>query len=523
LKKTPQKATQLDYDAAKTTGRRKAPRNSVHAEHVILPDSKRKKLLGTIQDQVRNASICAWMIRRHLDYVSRFKMQFRTGNDSLDRLVKRIFDWHASPLNFDIAGRFGRDEMFRMFELEVVTAGDAALVKLGSGHLQAIESDMIACPKVGKWNQQLKRYDQIDKSLLEKIDPETGVILDPDRPGRVAGFCICNRGADGKQVAFDHVEDAANVIYDGYFTRFSSQVRGISPLSTAINSIQDVYESVDYALAKAKVHQLFGLALMRDYAGADSDQEELNAWGSAVGQSMGTDEAMTGATSETDAGTKQIASSVQSVKPGEMLMLDMDTKGRIDTIESRTPSNEFKEFQEFAIRVSLIALDIPYSAFDSRSASFSGIVADNNLYENACKSKRDKNRWRRENYSNWLLQRAWNGETGFPLRKVAEAAGIGSLMELQAEVEWVASGMPWLQKLQEVQGDTKAIAIGADNPIDVCRRRGTDFFDNIDKLAASYEYAKSKGVPLMIGEPGQESIARIDEGYGEPEGEKDEE
>ena len=126
----PAAAVRLDYDATKTTGRRRAPSTSVVAEHVMLPDSKRKKLLATVQDQQRNASAAAWMIRRHLDYVSKFRFQFRTGKDALDKVVNRLFHWHAQPRNFDIAARFGREEMFRMFEAEKVTAGDAGMIKL---------------------------------------------------------------------------------------------------------------------------------------------------------------------------------------------------------------------------------------------------------------------------------------------------------------------------------------------------------------------------------------------------------
>jgi capsid protein len=505
-KRVPTKATELDYDATKTTPRRRPPSSKVTAEHVILPDSKRKKMLGTVQDQVRNASVAAWMIRRHLDYVARFKFQFRTGNEQLDRLVNRLFDWHAQPRNFDVASRFGREEGFRMFEMECITAGDAAMVKLADLHLQAIESDMIAFPKVGKWNNKTKQYDRIDRDLADKVDADTGVVLDQRYPGRVLQYCICNRGKDGKQTSYDHLESAANVIFDGYFTRYSSQVRGVSPLSTAINTIQDIYEGIDYALAKAKVHQLFGLALMRDYSGAADDQEEVNQFGMAAGQNPGTDEAMESA-SETEAGTKQIATSMQEVKPGQMMMVDMDLKGRIDTIESKTPSTEFQNFEALAIRLALLALDIPYTAFDSRASNFAGLIADNNMYENACRHKREKNKWRRIDYGEWLLERAWNGATEFPLRQVANAAGITRLRDLQDEAEWVPSGMPWLQKLQEIQGDIKAISIGADNPISVCKRRGQDFFENIDKTAQAYEYAASKGVPLMIGEPGQATVA----------------
>lgn len=499
-KKAPRKATQFDYDAVKTTNRRRKPTERLRAEHVILPDSKRKKLLSTVQDQIRNASTAAWMVRRHLDYVSKFKFQFRTGDEQLDNLVNRIFKWHAQPKNFDVAERFGREEMFRMFELEKVASGDAAMIKTSDGKLQAIESDLIAYPSGGT----------IPQDLAADVDRDTGVVMDASKPGRIAYYCICNRGKEGIAVNFDHLEDAANVIFDAYYTRFSSQVRGVSPLSTAINSIQDVYEGVDFNLAKAKVHALFGIALMRDYSGASTDQEEVYEFGGASGIKQGLTESATNAPA-TDAGTKQIEASLQEMKPNEMLMVDMDTKGRIDTIESKTPSAEFKDFTEFVIRLSMLALDIPYSAFDSRSSSFSSMIADQNMYEVSCKWKREKNQWKRHEYSDWLLETIWNNpQSEWPLRQVAQSAGIVRIRELQDLVEWVPAGFPWLQKLQEVQGDIKAISVGLDNPIDACKRRGGDFFINIQKTADAYAYANSLNVPLMIGEPGQASVVEAE-------------
>lgn len=499
--RTPKNARQLSYDAAKTTHRRRAPSSRVVAEHVILPDSERKKLLGTVQDQVRNASIAAWMIRRHLDYVSKFRVQVRTGNEKLDTLLKRLFDWHARPLNFDIAGRFGREEMFRMFELEKVTAGDAALIKLKSGHLQAIESDLIALPAEGRWRADQNRADPLPSEIAATVEKNTGVVMDPGRPGRIKQFCICSRQPNGTRLSFDHLEDAENVIFDGYFTRFASQVRGVSPLSTAINSIQDVYEGIDFNLAKSKVHALFGIAIMRDYVAGESAGEEAAMLGAAAGL------ADPGESADTDAGEK-ISASLQEMSPNQMMMIDMDTKGRIDTIESRTPSSEFREFTEYVTRLSLIALDIPYTALDSRATTFSGMIADQNLYEVSCRGKREKNLWKRKEYSDWLLAREWKDESSrWRIREVAEAAGYTELRHLQEAVEWVAAGFPWLQKMQEVDGDIKAISIGLDNPVDAARRRGGDVFKNLDKTAEVYDYAKKLGVPLMVGLPGQSSVA----------------
>jgi hypothetical protein len=47
------------------------------------------------------------------------------------------------------------------------------------------------------------------------------------------------------------------------FDRFD-QLRGISPLAAAINTLRGTYEGFDYALAKAKVAQMFALAFYRE-------------------------------------------------------------------------------------------------------------------------------------------------------------------------------------------------------------------------------------------------------------------
>ena len=518
-------AHSFEYDAAKSTGRRRAPQTAIYAEHVVLPESKRCKLLATAQDQIRNVTLVAWMVRRHLDYVSKFLLQFRTAASetdtarvALDNQVRRLFHWHGQPRNFDIARRLGREEAFRLFELEKVVCGDAALVRLPGMRFQAVESDMIAAPRVGKWDPARKAYSPIPRRVAQEVGKDTGVILDPAAPGAVSHFCICNRGADGKQVAYDHLEAAANVIFDAYYTRLSSQVRGVSPLSAAINTIQDLYEGVDFNLAKAKVHALFGIALMRDYA-ASTDQQEVYGMGAAAGQTQGATESSATA-SETAEGTKSIAATLQEIKPSEMMLLDMDTKGRIETIESKTPSTEFQNFTQLAARLALLALDIPYTALNSSAASFAGMIADQNLYEVSCRWKREKNEWKRYEYSDAVIAQAW-ADPNWRIGEYATAAGFKSAFDVASEIEWIPSGFPWLQKLQEVEGDRKAISVGLDNPIDAAKRRGGDFHANVLKTEQAYTFAKAHNVPLMIGEPGQASVAEVS-GEEAPEGGTDE-
>jgi capsid protein len=460
------------YNAVEDKSRRQAPTRRVRHEAEVLKKYNRERLIATAQEQARNHALVAWMVRKHLDYVSKFHFSFRTGKPGLDNLVNRIFRWHGRPGNLDFGRRFGRDELFRLFEMEKVLAGDAAFIKLPFLKLQAIESDLIAngegCPR-----------DVNDSGLLV------------DEWGRVEQYAICQRQTMGRP-KFHHMEPADNVIFDAYWTRLSSQFRGVSPLSTAINTVQDIHEAFEFNLIKAKMHALFGVAVMRDAVGADGD------FGGAAG-----------ATAETAAATATDDGSTFDLNPRSINIVDLNPGEKIELLESRTPSGEFVDGSYLFIQIAMLALDIPITSFDSRRSSFSARIADLNEYEVSCDYKRTKNRYVRQSYSDWVLQTIWNDEgSTWPLRRVAEANKM-RLRDVQEAVEWIPSGSPWLDKYKQVQGDQLSIDIGLDNSIDAARRRGQDVFDNIDKQAQVIDYARQKGVPLLMGKSGARSIEEI--------------
>lgn len=312
---------------------------------------------------------------------------------------------------------------------------------------------------------------------------------------------------------FHHMEPADNVIFDAYWTRLSSQFRGVSPLSTAINTVQDIHEAFEFNLIKAKMHALFGVAVMRDAVGTDGD------FGGAAG-----------ATAETAAATATDDGSTFDLNPRSINIVDLNPGEKIELLESRTPSGEFVDGSYLFIQIGMLALDIPITSFDSRRSSFSARIADLNEYEVSSDYKRTKNRYVRQSYSDWVLQTIWNDEgSTWPLRKVAEANGM-RLRDVQEAVEWIPSGSPWLDKYKQVQGDQLSIDIGLDNSIDAARRRGQDVFDNIDKQAQVIDYARQKGVPLLMGKSGarsieeivQDEVAKSDENAADEKGEENE-
>ena len=78
------------YDATKEKNRRAAPTGLLRSEDAELPATERRKLISAGRDIHRNFSLAAWMLRKHLDYVSSFSFQCRTGNPQLDGTVERL-------------------------------------------------------------------------------------------------------------------------------------------------------------------------------------------------------------------------------------------------------------------------------------------------------------------------------------------------------------------------------------------------------------------------------------------------
>ena len=506
---------QFGYQAIQDKGRRQAPRSRVYHESEVLDKYKRLRLQATAQDQARNQSLVAWMVRKHLDYVSKFHFSFRSQKDGIDTLVNRIFRWHGAPRNLDYLGRFGRDEMFRLFELEKVLCGDAGLLKLDDLKLQAIESDLIA-----------KGAD------APKGINDSGLVV--DSTGRVLQYAICNRGSMGGECKFDHLEPARNLIFDGYWNRFSSQFRGVSPLSTAINTVQDIHEGFEFNLIKGKMHALFGVAIYRDALGDSgmgnaSGAHNTRAWAAEAYDWVAGDYCVylgklyacasahsttTESVFATDlaAGkwTVDASDTGLNLDPRTVNILDLNPGEKAEVLESSTPSSEFVEGSYLFIQIAMLALDIPITCFDSRRSSFSARIADLNEYEVSSDYKRTKNRYVRKEYSDWVIETIWNDpQTPWPLRKVAAADGM-NLRDVQESVEWIPSGSPWLDKYKQIQGDQLGISIGLDNAIDACRRRGSDVFDNIDKQAQVIAYAKEKGVPLVAAGSADRTVSEVD-------------
>src|SRR5438045_2473047 len=78
------------YDAVDSRGKRKAPPARTRSEDQELLLMQRRMLLSGTRDLQRNFAIAAWAIRKHLDYVSTFAFQSRTGIGDLDDKIETL-------------------------------------------------------------------------------------------------------------------------------------------------------------------------------------------------------------------------------------------------------------------------------------------------------------------------------------------------------------------------------------------------------------------------------------------------
>lgn len=450
--------SKMGYDAATETKRRKSPvrSQSMESEDNVLSRAKRRNVQSTARDVQRNFALAAWAVRRHLDYVSSFSFNAKTGDEGLDETLEAFVANWSKAHNFDVAGRHPLSRFLRIAEARSIIDGDVFVVKLGDGRLQAIESDRVRNPSA-------RDGDNLTPEQLAGFVHGVKV----SNTGRAQRYAIWSRKSTGPGYEFKAFLAARHVCHYGCFDRFD-QVRGISPIVAALNSFQDVYEGVDYALAKAKVSQIMAFAFYRD---APDPMENVNA------------------TQDTD--DDGVADAGYEINPGtgKVVSLDLDAGDRAEILESKQPSAEFQNFTIMVCQLALKALDIPYSFFDESHTNFYGSRGGLIQYLKAAKSKRENQIELRDNLTRWRLGLAVaDGELVLP-----------GGMEFDAlRWEWIPDGVPFWDTVKETNGARMAVESGFDNPQDVCRRIGTDYRRNIDAIRAAKEYAEANGVAVAF-------------------------
>lgn len=449
---------QWGYDATEAKNRRKAPDGILRSEDAELTPDQRRKLVSSARDIQRNFTLAGWMLRKHLDYVSTFNFQSKTGSKELDRLIEKRIRWRMRKENCDVAGRFGLAALLRALEERRTVDGDAFVLKLADGRLQAIEGDRVRTPAGG--------FPGSNRKASEFVH---GVRCDD--AGKALEFAVCRRGkasdfsSNAGTFVFEKFLTAANVWQHAYFQRFD-QVRGVAPLAPAINTLRDCYEGFDYALAKMKVSQLFGLAVFRQ-----------------------SDDAIGTQATDDDGGLK--------IDFGKgPLFLDLDSQDKAEFLESKSPSVEFQQFAQTMISVALKGLDIPYSFYSENFTNFSGQRQAWIQYDLSARVKRRSNIELLDQITEWWLR--MDVEDGIlPQMNVADAPW-----------RWLSVGVPWIDPLKEVQADVQAIGAALGSRTRILREQGEDFEEIAAELADEKALLESLGLPVDV-QPANAQIVEI--------------
>ncbi len=444
------------YDAADDRGRRRSPVAVTYGEDTIANTRIRRILTANAQDLARNFAIAKWAIGKHLDYVTSFSFQAKTKDQGFNRELEAYIEFRSTPGQFDVAGRHPRRRAIRLSEgcraisgdnlwLKVLSPGPAGDAK---ARIQFVESDRIRNPTDTQPNDD---------------NWTNGVQL--SKAGATLAYAIHNRRPGSSQFEFARTVPARNAYLHAWYDRFD-QVRGISPISAALNWFRDVYEGFEYTLARIKIEQLFGIKITRDAA------DPLGT----VTPTVDSDE-----DGEADSG-------YQLDFTKGPFVLDMDQGDDAGTITSGNPASSTTDFLKLMIHVALRTLDIPYSFFDESFTNFYGSRGGLIQYLKACENKQadiqDCLNW----WTNWVIGLAVaDGTIRLPR----------SMQYEDITYEHVPAGVPWWDPAKEARGQAMGIAMGVTSPQRVCRETGTDFETNIDEIAAAMSYAESKGVDLV--------------------------
>jgi capsid protein len=191
--------------------------------------------------------------------------------------------------------------MVRAAELTKLLEGDYLILKIAGGKFQLIESEMVR---------------KCENSPVNVTNQ--GVIL--NQFGAIEYFCIC-RLDESNNWQFDRLIHYKDTIYSAYTFR-ASQIRGISPLTPAVNVSIDLDETQAANLVKSKMAAFFAILIKKGLAGSEGNPY--------VPGSSDTQTASTNYNIKFKAGTS----------------VNMRPEDSIDMLESKNPSVEYQEFSK---------------------------------------------------------------------------------------------------------------------------------------------------------------------------------
>ena len=426
---------------------RKNPSPALYAEDDHLPARDRKKLIAATRDAQRNFEIASWAVRKHLDFVASFTFQCKARDRGFRREIEQFIAERSKAPLFDVAQRHPRRRFIRLLEARRVIDGDCFALKTDAGGLQAIESDRVRDP--------------------DDADGYTHGVA-TDAVGRALKYAVHRR--DGKNYKFERTVPAAAVIHHAHWDRFD-QVRGITPFASGVARLLDAHETISYAVAKAKIAQLFGLVLTRN---AD------DAAGPVTTSTTTDDQGNTRSEHEIDFGKGPVA-------------LDLDPGEDAKFLENKTPPLELVSFIDNLIGLAIKTLDIPTCWLWEEKATWHSARSAALLYLRSAQEKRTDVVDVLNNWAEWQFARALGDRT------LVLPSGIDAI-----EYTWVPAGVPWWNPAQEIAADIRSVAAGFQSRTEiVLERTGREYTDLLDELEFEENEIRARRINVTEAAPAE--------------------
>jgi capsid protein len=450
-------APRAGYDAVQTGSKKR--RQSVawaKDEDSELSSIDRRRLRNTVLDQGRNFSVVSWAINQVLNYNTRFAFQSMTGDATLDAEIERLIDRQSTASRFDVTGRMDRGTFVRTLYACMLADGDAMGMKMANGALQGVEGDRIAWPSYGAPQ---------DASGKPYSTDEFTHGVRRTAAGKIDAYMVCKRETGG-MLSYERLVPADRMLPFVMYRRFD-QVRGVSPLASALATAQDLYEANEAYAIKSKMVAWAGMIIKRE-------AKDVPIFQTSVKKTAASGD-------ETSAGKTQYDIDMD----GRPFVLDMEGSDGIEFVESATPPAEFMAHAEMMIRLILIALDIPYTFYDQTRGSYT-IQKDAWMqWEIASEPKRAMVR-------NWLSR--WTYWQLFRLIAAGELVLPRALTVNDLVWEWQHAGRPWMD-VKELAIDIESVKMGMAAITDVIKRQGNEPDDIIEKNRIYYDKMRRAGLP----------------------------
>lgn len=458
------------YDALKVQDKRRAwsPMRPKNADDK-LSDRDRRLLAAKAAMSYDNFAIAAWMVRTHLNHVAALTFKAQTPNEQLNDQIEQWLEGWSSRFSCHAQRKHCFRDLCRMMEARRILDGDVFALKVGGdsmlrGSIQLIEADRVATP--GDDPESPMTND-------ERASWVNGVKLSAQ--GIATRYAV-HRRSDSGQLQLERFVRADAMVHHGIFDR-PDQVRGISPLTSAINPLSDLYESLDYLHAKLKLAALMGVYIVRE-----------PGWGGHPGRYT------------TDGDGDGIPDSNHTVDlPDGPYMANLRPGESINVVQDQTRASDSVPFHDIVVSICLKALDLPLSFYREDFSNWFGSRAAMNHFERAARPKRRQLMETLNEIVKWRLGMAiFDGEIQLP----------ASMSFEDIRWKWLPESFGWYDPVSEITAYRAAVASGFMSPIDVCDQTGTDWRRNLaDKVTYVTAHTEA-GMPpdFAMGSSSSQSI-----------------